>query len=291
MKKKINSKIIEIIMLSLGMFILAVAIASILKPNGLITGGITGTSIILGKLLHTDYTIINYILSVSILIATYITLGKKEAKKIVVLSITFPLVLMIVSHLGWILVLDDKLLISICYAVLAGAGCGLILRCGYSTGGTDSIGKIIHVKLYPFISLSVIMTFLDMLVLIASIFVYNINTALYALVAQVVFLKTIDTIIFGIGNKLIKLEIISSASDEISKHIMYNINRGVSELKVVGSFTKESKTKLITICTPRESLLIKQFIASVDKAAFVAILPVSSVWGIGAGFDQLDEEE
>ncbi len=291
MKNKLNSRLIDPLFLTLGMFILAFAIAGILKPNGLIMGGITGVSLIAGKLLHFDYTIINYCLSLSVLIATYFILGKKEAQKIVLLSILFPLVLIIVSKTNWTLMIEDKLLASIYYGVIAGVGCGLILRCGYSSGGTDTIGKIIHIKLYPYISLSVIMTTIDMVILATSALVYNITIALYALVSLVIFLKSVDTVMFGLGNKLIKLEIVSSESEQIENFIMHQIPRGVSRVDIVGAFTGEKKTKIFTICTPRESLLIKQFIVSVDKGAFVTVMPVSSVWGLGQGFDMLEEAE
>ncbi|MPN04422.1 hypothetical protein SDC9_151660 [bioreactor metagenome] len=47
------------------------------------------------------------------------------------------------------------------------------------------------------------------------------------------------------------------------------------------------RLKIVTICSPRESMLIKMFIANEDPNAFVNVLPVTSVWGKGLGFESL----
>jgi len=46
----------------------------------------------------------------------------------------------------------------------------------------------------------------------------------------------------------------------------------------------------VSICSPRETMLIRQYIAAIDPNAFVDILPVISVWGKGVGFDALIDE-
>lgn len=71
----------------LGCVLSAFAVTSILKSNGLVTGGITGISIILDKLTGVNYTYIYYILSLLVLLLAWIGMGRNEALKIVALSI------------------------------------------------------------------------------------------------------------------------------------------------------------------------------------------------------------
>lgn len=52
----------------------------------------------------------------------------------------------------------------------------------------------------------------------------------------------------------------------------------------------QTRIKLVTICSPRESMLIKRFIASKDVNAFVNVISVISVWGKGIGFDSLIDD-
>ncbi|NPE23546.1 YitT family protein [Fusibacter sp. A1] len=281
----------DVVYVLAGMMILAFAITAILEPNQLITGGITGISIILGTWMGIDYTIFYYVLSLGTLLATFLLLGKREAKKIVILSVTFPLVLMIFNQINFNLTENDMFLASVYYGVVGGLGAGLILKRGYSSGGSDSIGKIIHKRLYPFISISLIITTIDILIVITSMLVYDIKVALYALITQFVFLKSVEVVLFGLGTQLMKLEIISNSQNEIEEYIMHEIKRGISKYMILGGYTNQERVKIVTICSPRESMLIKQFIAKMDEDAFVDILPVSSVWGKGLGFSGLTDDD
>lgn len=285
-----NRLIWDIVYVFAGMCILAFAISAILAPNNLITGGITGISLILEAWLGIPYTYFYYALSLATLLATYLLLGKREAGKILLLSVSFPMVLVIFSWFDFNLTENDMFLASIYYGVVGGLGVGLILKRGYSSGGSDTIGKIIHRRLYPFISVSLIITSIDVAVVVVSMLVFDIRTALYALITQFVFLKAIEVVLFGLGQNLMKLEIISNSQLEIEQFILTKIKRGISKYKIVGGYTNQEKTKLVTICSPRESMLIKQYIAQVDQDAFVDILAVSSVWGKGIGFDSLNDE-
>ncbi len=286
-----RDKINNFIQVVIGMTILAFAIAAILKPNQLVTGGITGISFIMETLFHIDYTIGYTILSISVLLATHFFMGWRESRKIIILSILFPIVLMVFSRFNFNLTQNDMFLASIYYGLLGGIGTGLILKSGFSSGGTDSIGKIIHKKLYPFISINLIITIIDLAIIIVSMMVYDLRVALYAVITRIVFLKSTDIIMFGFSNKLVKLEIIADKQEEIEKYIMHQVKRGISKYQIVGGYSNETKTKIVTICSPRESMLIRKFIADCDRAAFVSVLPVSSVWGEGAGFRRLEEED
>lgn len=291
-KKESHKKIVlDLLFLTLGCILLAFAITSILKPNGLITGGITGISIILDKLIHIKYTYIYYTLSILILISARILMGTRESLKIVLLSILFPIILILFEGFNFDFIENDMILASIYYGIISGVGCGLILKRGFSQGGTDTIAKIVHRKLFPFMSISQILLGIDIVIIVASAFVYDRNIALYAILTQVVFMKAVDTVLFGFGSKKIKIEIISDKNEIIADYILNSIKRGISTYEIKGGYTNLNKQKIVSVCSPRESMLIKRFIADNDPNAFVDVLPVISVWGKGIGFDSLVEAE
>lgn len=294
-KSKLYKGFVDAVYVFLGCVFLSFGITVILKPNNLITGGITGLSIVMEKVVGVPYTWIYYGLSMLVLLATYLTLGKKEAKKILMLSILFPIVLigfdMLFQGSSLNLTKGDMFLSSIYYGIIGGIGVGLFFIRGYSSGGSDSIAKILHIKLFPFISLSQLMAGLDIMVICTSIFVFDIRTALYAVLTQLVFMKSVEAVLYGFSSKLVKLEIVSEEVDEIEAFILKSIGRGVTKYPIVGAYSNLMRTKLVTICSQRESMLIKQKIAEVDQKAFVSVLQVSSVWGIGVGFDSLSGEQ
>ncbi len=287
--KDYNKSYLNYVLMLVGSSLLAFGITSILQPNQLITGGITGISLLLDGVLGIRYTIYYYILAMIVLLSTYLALGKAEVKKIIAYSITFPIILIIFERLGFQLLLNDMFLTAIFYGVIAGGGFGLVITGGFSSGGTDTIAKIIHHKFFPFVNISKLLLIIDIIIIMLSIIRYDLNTALYAIVTLVVFVRSMEAVIYGFSSKKVKLEIISQEIDQIEDYILNTVIRGISKYKIVGGYTKQEKTVLTTICTPRESIMIKNFIASIDQDAFIDVLPVTSVWGKGIGFEPLSQ--
>lgn len=290
-KRDQDKRLIDMVYVIMGSIILAIAITSILKPNGIITGGITGFSLVLEKIFGLSYTVFYYILSLAVLITTRFTLGRKEAGKIIVFSIFFPLVLIVFNGLEFNIMQNDLFLASVYYGIMAGGGTGLILKGGFSSGGTDTIAKIISRKLFRFMSLSTIIAALDMSVILFAAFVFDTRIALYALLTQLVAMKAVEVVLYGFSSKMVKLEIISEKEAEIEAYILNFLNRGISKYNIVGGYTNLDRTKLITICSQRESILIRDKISDVDSKAFITVLPVNTVWGEGVGFDSLTPED
>ena len=294
MKEKIEriwtKHLIDVLYIIIGCVLLSFAITVILKPNHLITGGITGFSIVLETLTGVPYTIFYYGMSLMILVFTYLMLGRAEIQKIVILSIILPAFLISFEHLfsgKFNFTSGDMFLSSIYYGIIAGAGAGFFLKRGFSSGGTDTIAKVLHVKVFPFMSISQLVAILDMTVIVLSIVVFDLRTALYAIITQVVFIKSLEVILYGFGNNLLKLEIISAKEEEIEQYILNDIHRGITKYNIVGAYSNLERIKLVTVCSRRESMLIRQYIAKIDQSAFVTVTTIASVWGTGVGFDSL----
>jgi uncharacterized membrane-anchored protein YitT (DUF2179 family) len=287
----VKKLVLDFIFLSSGCIILAFGITAILRPNGLITGGTPGIAILISGLTGINYTIIFYAATLIILVGTFALLGSVEGFKIILLSIVFPAVLVFFEFLHFEFIESDLFLASIYYGVFAGIGVGLIFKRGFSLGGTDTLAKIVRRKALPFMSISQILLVIDVLVILSSLLIYERNIALYGIVALFIFMKTVDIILFGFGSKKVKIEAISDRSDEISHFIMHTIMRGTSIYNIRGGYTNETRSKVVSICSPRESMLIRRYIARTDPKAFVYVIPIASVWGTGAGFYRLEGED
>ena len=72
---------------------------------------------------------------------------------------------------------------------------------------------------------------------------------------------------------------------------MKDLNRGVSSRKTVGEFTGQEKKELVILCSPRESMVLKKFLATADPSAFVTVLHVDTVWGNGKGFTEINKDD
>lgn len=285
-----NKFLLDLLFICGGCAFVSFASIGVMIPNGLSSGGVTGMVRILQQYVDVDFSVLYYIGAMIILIICWILLGLKEAKKIMLMTLVFPAFLMIFEQLDLVLLEQkDMTLAAIFYGIIGGIGNGLVFARGYSSGGTDTIAKIIKIKWLPYIGMSQILLCIDAMVIICSGFVYGKNVALYALISSIIFSKTAEMIMYGFDPKVVQLEIISDKNKLITDYILSEIGRGVTTATIKGEYTKEMKYKLVTICSPRESMLIKQFIANTDRNAFVTVLHVETVWGAGKGFNNIED--
>lgn len=281
----------DTIYLTIGCLITAFSVNYILKPNGLITSGITGLAIVLEKYLYINYSYIYYFATLIILLITFVLMGKKEIMKIIFLSVLYPTVLLAMQSFEFKFVENDLLLASIYFSLFYGLGVGMILRKGFSFGGTDTLARILNKKAFPSINVSYIMLVLDGFVIITAAFAFGRNIALYSIISQLIITKVCDYIMFGFGTKLYKLEIISSKYEEISKFIMFELGRGVTLINVTGCYTNEEKVQIESVCSPNQAVMIQKLIKQIDSTAFVKVLPVINVWGKGIRFIDISSED
>ena len=282
---------VDLIYIIAGCSISAFSTIGILIPNGLTSGGITGMVRIVQNFLPIDFSVIYYAFAIIILVVCAILLGFREARNILLRTINYPTILLLFKNFQFSLLEEKDLFLAAIYCgVLGGICSGLVFSRGYSFGGTDTIAKIIQKKLMPHVGLSQILLVIDACVIIGSGFLFGRNIALYALVTQVIFSKTVDFVMYGFETKSVQLEIITSKHDEVANYIVNDISRGVTNITVTGEYTKTERQKIVTICSPRESVLIKKFVAKRDKNAFVTVIHVDNVWGNGEGFNDILKE-
>ena len=276
-----NKKITDYIIVYIGCIIQAFSIVCILKPNNLVTGGITGFSLTIGKVINMNYTYIYYGICILILISA----------KIILLSTTYPLILILMNNIKFNFLQDtsDKILICIYYGIFMGIGTGLVLKKGFSQGSSDTVAKILHKKLLSFMGISQVLLCIDITILIISGFVFGKKAVLYAIIMQMVYSKTISVVLFGFGSSLVKVVVISDQLEKISDFMKNTINRGYSIGYVYGGYNHIKREKIISVCSLREAMLIKDFITKIDENAFINIVPTISAWGKEDGLQNLKE--
>lgn len=282
---------LDLVFVTLGCLAGAFATIGILIPYGLSSGGLTGIVRIIQGFLPLNYSILFYAGSLLIFTLCWITMGFREARKILLLTVLYPLALMLFEQFDFTLLEEEDIFLAVIYyGVLTGISNGLVFSRGYSFGGTDTIAKIIKKKFLPQMDLSKILLGIDAVVIIGSGLLFGRNIALYALVTQVILTKVTEIVLYGFETKVVQMEVITEKQEEVADYIMHTIGRGVTHVDVVGGYTGKEKNKLITLCSPRESMLIKQFIAGVDSRAFVTVIRVETVWGYGSGFSELSDK-
>ena len=293
MQKSVKKRIVDLIILIFASCCCALGTVGIMIPNGLSSGGISGIIRIMQYFWpNLSYGITYYAFCVILLGVVLWTLGKEEAKRMVLMTILAPTLTLVFERLDFaVLEETDLVLAAIYYGVLYGIGGGLIFDRGYANTGADTIAKILRRKVFKTASLArILLVFNGTIVLLSGIF-YGRNIALYTLISEYLSSKTIEMVMYGLRSHVVKVEIITGQVSTVQSYVLNDIKRGVSVLDVTGAYTGTLRKQLLIYCSPREAVLIKKFVAQTDPNAFISIIKVDNVWGIGSGFSELQAEE
>lgn len=256
----------------------------VMIPNGMTSGGLPGVVRMITHFFpEMSYSLTYYGLSMIILIVAYFTMGKAEVARIIALAFAYPIMLFIFEQTGFTL-LDspDPFLASVLIGIGYGLATGIGYIGGFSSGGTDTIARVLKYKVFNYFRVGDIQMVIDVTIILISALVFNVNVALYAALNAFVAAKVISIVMIGQNGKYVQFDIIPSHKelcDAITEYIMNDVNRAVTTHVSRGEYTHEERRTLTVICTPAESIKIKKFVAETDPEAFATTMPITSVWG------------
>ena len=287
-RSKLQVRAQEISLALLAVVIGSLGTVGIMIPNGLTFGGITGISRIVQKLTGINYSLIYYALALLVLLIVWVFLGIREVRKIVLMSVSYPTVMLVLELKKVVLIKsDDLFLVAVFCGVVLGVSNGLTFKAGFSSGGTDSLAKVIKYRWLPHMGLNDITFALNAVIVLVNAFVFGLQIALYAVIIVFVSMRVGEAVMFGFSDKIVELDIIPGDADALSDFIMNELGRGVSSVEVTGEYTGDKRKQLKILCSPRESFLIKRHLAKEDPKSFVSVISIKSVWGKGRGFSDI----
>lgn len=283
--KKTLKNLWAYIVLTIGCIIYCSAWTQIFIPNGIVSGGVTGMCTVIqygtGFPMYLSYGIINALL----LIAGFIILGRTFGIRTIYALAMITLFLDILPMLNLPpLILKDGILIPIIASLMEAVGISILLSYGGSSGGTDIIAMIIN-KFWT-VSLGRVYMILD-IVIIASIMLVpgkTIDDMIYGYLAVITFSLGLDYIMLG-RKSTVQIMVFSEHYAEIADYINKKMDRGVTALNAIGWYSQKDKRVLLILVRRSEMNELTDKIKKVDPKAFVAVTPVSSVYG--EGFEQI----
>lgn len=283
----------DILIIFAGCVLYALSVVLFTSPNNIAPGGVLGISTMLNYVFEfLPLGAMTLVLNIPIFIWGGIALGWKYLTRSIICSAVSSVlmdVFNIVIDKGYITpYTGDGLLVSIFGGLLCGAGLALIFYRGGSTGGTDIVSRIMHVK-SPHISQGNFMLAVDAVVIFVSAFVYgNVENALYAIICIFVMSKAIDTILYGVSRNNGKLLfVVTSKYDEVTDTILRRVDRGVTLLKAEGGFRRDNKRVILCAVRSNQVHLTNQLVHQIDPDAFIIVTTASAIKG--RGFYSYDE--
>ena len=256
----------------IGTLCMAMAVNFVYEPMHMVTGGVSGTAIIIKGLSMnwSDFEIpvwmTNILLNIPIFLWGYFTL------------FLFCIPVIPIRQ-------KDYFLAALYGGILNGTGLGLVFSTGYSTGGTDLLSSILH-KYMPQVPIARILFCLDAAVIAAGIFTFGSHSAAYAVFAVFLSSKIMDLILTGVRAGK-QIWIISEEYQKIGSQILEELHRGVTSLDGRGVYSNRKKNVLVCLASAREIARILQIVEKNDDNAFVFIQDVKEI--MGEGFVKIGE--
>ena len=285
-RRPIGSTLRDGALIVAGSLIYAVGIDCFEVPNGLAAGGLTGLATIIyaiGKQAGLLLPVGIQTILMNVLLLVYVELRTHD-RTYVTLSIAGILVSGFLTDavapflpsLGT----GDLLLSAIWGGVLVGGGIGLVFLTGGNTGGTDIICQMIAKKTGA--SVGTVALAVDGLIILASVPVFSLKNALYAVIALVVSSRVIDMVVDGPRTERVAY-IISDHHEAIANAIMYDLGRGCTELQARGVWSGNERPVLFCVLGRSQTVVLKEAVARLDPDAIVIISEVHEAFGQGFG--------
>ena len=278
----------------------ALGIYIFVNPNNFAPGGTNGIAVLIEYAtgFNSGYTLM--LISVPLFFLAFFFIGKKEAivstVSFFITSVMLILVSLIeksigVQHLcpisGGADGGSERIIHGLLGAVAGGIFLGIALavmlkQCGTS-GGTSILASIINKK-FRNLSVSMLTSAFDAIVVFVSIFVYwgdnftsIIDPVLLALVSLFVTSKVCDAILQGFKTAY-KFEIITSNPEELSQEIMQKLHRGVTCMAAEGMYSHKNKSMLICVIRKRQLAELQRIIRRYPDT-FAYFTSTSEVYG------------
>lgn len=170
---------------------------------------------------------------------------------------------------------EDIMLNAVFGGVIGGAGVGLTLKYGASTGGSDIIAMVLsRMKDKPIGSYLMLIN--GVIILLAGL-LYEPENALYTLIALYVTTRVIDAL--HTRFEKITVMIVTRKADELQREIHNTMVRGITILPARGAYTKEDKDMMVLVVTRYELYDLERIIGEVDPQAFTNIIQTTGVMG------------
>lgn len=272
--------------LVIGCLLLAISFNLFFAPSKIVTGGVSGVSIVMESAFGIPSSIFISIAYILLLIISYVILGKEKTKYTLIGSILYPLFVSLTENIGTYIQFDvnNLLLITLFGAIFNGIGSGLVFKYGFSTGGSDVICQII--SKYFKVSIGDAIRVVNYTIILSSGFfiaskgaIYAWENVMYAIIAVYITSLLNDRVLLGISSSK-AFYVITEHETAIKSFLINELKRGVTVLEGRGGYTGDRKKVIMCAIPTKDYFLAKQGILEIDKNAIVLINDVYQSSGI-----------
>ena len=279
-------RVIKYLVIFIGSAIYAVGFQFFMYPNNIVSGGVTGISMIINHFTGFPVGMMSLIINIPMFIVAWKHFGLPFLVGSLVGTVLSSVFVDVFALTG-IVMTHDPMLASIIGGVIKGFGYGLIFFVGASTGGIDIVAKFLRQR-NQHINFGTIILIIDVAIVTAYALVLNkYESAMYSLIGMFVVSRVVDLVLYGIDNSSI-CYIISENSEALIKQITTgHIHRGVTILEGEGAYSHRKKEVIMCVIKRTQIPEIRRIVRNVDEKAFFIVTDAKNVFG--NGFESISE--
>ena len=272
------------LMMTAGILITAIGTYFFKFPNNFSTGGVSGLSLILGRVIPAQFftpSIFMFIINMLLLVVGFIFLGRGFAFSTVYCSTLLSVVMTIMEKLWPISApLTTQPFLELCFAVLLPAfGSAILFHLGASSGGTDIIAMIL--RKYTSMNIGTALMAADSLITIAALACFGVETGLYCILGLLMKSTLVDYVGDSFRTKKC-FQIITSNPKPIVDYIVRTLHRGATLEDVHGAYSNQKMTMIVTVLNRSQAMVLRKHVHTVDPHAFMIITASTEI--VGKGF-------
>lgn len=295
MHKQIDNIIKNCLLIVIGTAILAFGTAVFIVPYQIVNGGVSGLSLVIKDFIPLDISIDLYItiFTWALFFLGLAFLGKDFAIKTFLSSLFYPIFFSLFSLLvdpnvfNGLFILHNTaypdiaiIIAAIFGGVLTGCGISIVFLAGGSTGGCDVLAFIVC-KFIPRINSAVAVFAIDAIIIVLGLFSMNdLVLSLLGITSAFVCSLMVDKVFLGSSTAYVA-QIITDASNNISKRVILQMDRTATIVDVVGAYSNKPKKMVIVSFNLREYGKLMGIINDEDPGAFIQIFRSHETHGEG----------
>ena len=275
-------------LVALGSVIFALAFDWFFAPNQVAMGGVTGLAQVINAVVPAlSVGVLSFLLNVPLFLAGWKFIGfhllASSLFSMAVSSVAIDVIAALYPFAPM-----DPMLSCPCGGALMGVGLGIVFSQGATTGGTDVVARLMKLKL-PWLPMGKLMLVPDFIVLALAAAVFGrVEAALYGAVGIFVATRVMDTVLYGLDTSKVAY-IISDRWEELSRHLLGELDMGVTLLRGQGAYTGREKQILMVAFKQKAIVQVKKTVHEIDPGAFMIVCDAHDV--LGEGFGDYQKEE
>ena len=236
----------------------------------LVAGGASGVGVLFQYLFDIEPSLVIFLISFVMFVIAFLCLDAEQVVCTLFVAFVYPLMVRATSGLVDIVFIDTShvLIIVLFGAILTGLGQGIIFRLGLNIGGLSIISKVVYK--YTNISVTLVNAFVNAVIVLIGGFFLGVDMVLYAIVYIVVLRYVSEKVVLGIGNNK-TFKIISNKHEKIERFIHEKLGHDVTIYDTYGAYDSSDKKMIMCVVPTGEFTILKDFVKSVDKKAFIFV--------------------